>query len=63
MNDDSRRRIGDVLAMCCIVFCAMMERLQAGNCHTKMLLHHEDVVEHQYIVNLIMHLEDAQCPG
>jgi hypothetical protein len=59
MNHNSTRGISDV-AISCPVFHAMMERLQAGDRHAIMVLHHD--VEHRNIVNLLKLLEDAQCP-
>ncbi|KAI2502014.1 hypothetical protein MHU86_12417 [Fragilaria crotonensis] len=58
-NLSTRTGIGDI-AISCPVFHAMMERLQAGDRHAIMVLHHD--VEHRNIVNLLKLLEDAQCP-
>ncbi|KAI2491812.1 hypothetical protein MHU86_22751 [Fragilaria crotonensis] len=58
-NLSTRTGIGDI-AISCPVFHAMMERLQAGDRHAIMVLHHD--IEHRNIVNLLKLLEDAQCP-
>ena len=63
LNDEPTAAAGIVLddvAISCPVFHALMERIQASERHSILVLQHD--VEHRNIVNLLKLLEDAQCP-
>ena len=60
LNDNSTVHVQTGVAVCCPVFHAMMERIQARKRMAIKVLHHN--IEHRNIVNLLKLLEDAQCP-